>query len=285
MAPFMGFGQAPQGFVQLTGEAFMSTMGGTRVGGALITHDFGDFIHGFLSHEIAHQWWGHQIGWASSDDQWLSESFAEYAAGLFVNEYQGAKRFQQTLADWRKKARLSDLEAPIAAANTLRGPNAGMHREHLLYNKGPYVLHMLRVQLDDQTYVNVMHSILKNYDDQNISTEMVVREINKVTGSDYTYFFDQWFWDVGIPKFRYSWRSEKQPDGKFLITVHVAQEDKNHLKRVLMPVHIHFKDKTIPQYKPVTQVDQDIKLLSPAEPKDVTLDDDHSLLADIVKAD
>jgi hypothetical protein len=285
MAPFMGFGQAPQGFVQLTGEAFMSTMGGTRVGGALITHDFGDFFHGFLSHEIAHQWWGHQIGWASSDDQWLSESFAEYAAGLFVNEYQGAKRFQQTLADWRKKAKLSDLEAPIAAANTLRGPNAGMHREHLLYNKGPYVLHMLRVQLDDETYVNVMHSILKNYDDQNISTEMVVREINKVTGSDYTYFFDQWFWDVGIPKFRYSWRSEKQPDGKFLITVHVAQEDKNHLKRVLMPVHIHFKDKTIPQYKPVTQVDQDIKLLSPAEPKDVTLDDDHSLLADIVKAD
>lgn len=286
MAPFMGFGQAPQGFVQLTGEAFMSPTGGVRVGheGALLTYDFGDFIHGFLSHEIAHQWWGHQVGWASSDDQWLSESFAEYAAGLFVKEYQGAKRFQQTLTNWRQKAKLGDLEAPIAAANTLRGPNAFRSREQLLYNKGPYVLHMLRVQLDDENYVKVMRSILKTYENQNVSTEMVLREINRVTGSDYTYFFDQWFWDVGIPKFRYSWRSEKQPDGKFLITVHISQEDKNHLKRVLMPIHIHFKDKTIPQYKPVTQMDQDIKLLSPAEPKDVTLDDDHSLLADIVKA-
>jgi len=42
--------------------------------------------------------------------------------------------------------------------------------------------------------------------------------------------------------------------------------------------------KTIPQYKPVMQLNQEIKLLSPAEPRHVTLDDDHSLLADIVKA-
>jgi hypothetical protein len=64
----------------------------------------------------------------------------------------------------------------------------------------------------------------------------------------------------------------------------VGQEDKNRIKRVLMPIHLHFKDKTIPQYKPVVQQEQDIKLMSPAEPKDVTLDDDHTLLADIVKA-
>jgi aminopeptidase N len=129
-----------------------------------------------------------------------------------------------------------------------------------------------------------MRSVQETYKNQNISTEMLLREVNRITGSNYTYFFDQWFWDVGIPKFRYSWRSEKQPNGKFLIVVHVGQEDKNRIKRVLMPIHLHFKDKTIPQYKPVVQQEQDIKLMSPAEPKDVTLDDDHTLLADIVKA-
>ena len=282
MAPQLSFGQAPQGFVQLWGVAFMSqsevaSSGMTGTGPI-------DFVHGFFAHEIAHQWWAHQIGWASEDDEWLSESFAEYASGIFVNEYQGAKRFQQVLDDWKKRSRLGDPEAPIAAANMLAGPNAFRQRQGLLYNKGAYVLHMLRVQLDDEMYSKVMRGLQETYRNQNISTEMLVREVNRITGSDYTYFFDQWFWDVGIPKFRYSWRSEKQPDGKFLITVHVGQEDKNHIKRVLMPIHIHFKDKTIPQYKPVTQMDQDIKLLSPAEPKDVTLDDDHSLLADIVKA-
>jgi len=51
-----------------------------------------------------------------------------------------------------------------------------------------------------------------------------------------------------------------------------------------MPIYIHFKDKTIPQYKPVVQMEQDVKIVSPAEPKDVTLDDEHTLLADITKA-
>jgi len=273
MAPQLNFGQSPQGFVQLTGQAFLSQAE---------THS--DFIHGFLSHEFAHQWWAHQVGWASEDDEWLSESFAEYASGIFVKEYQGPKRFQRTLEEWKKYAKVGEPEAPISAANMLRGPNSGRQRYTLLYAKGPYVLHMLRVQLDDETYTKVMRSVQETYKNQNISTEMLLREVNRVTGSDYTYFFDQWFWDVGIPAFRYSWRSEHQPDGKYLVTVHVAQNDKNHIKRVLMPIHLHFKDKTIPQYKPVVQVDQDIKLLCPTEPKDVTLDDDHTLLADISKA-
>ena len=51
-----------------------------------------------------------------------------------------------------------------------------------------------------------------------------------------------------------------------------------------MPVHIHFKDKTIPEYKMVEQAEQDIKLMSPMNPKDVTLDDDNTLLADVYKA-
>jgi hypothetical protein len=274
MAPQLDFGQSPQGFVQLTGAAFLSQ--------ATLTSDF---VHGFVAHEFAHQWWGHQVDGATGDDEWMSESFAEYASGIFVKEYQGPKRFQRTLEEWKKSARLGDPQGPISTANMQSGPNGGDYRTYLLYSKGPYVLHMLRVQLDDEMYTKVMRSIQETYKNQNISTEMLLREVNRVTGSNYTYFFDQWFWDVGIPKFHYSWRSEKQPDGKFLITVHVTQEDKNHLKRVLMPIHIHAKGTDIPpQYKGVVQADQDIKLMSPVDPKDVTLDDDHTLLADISKA-
>ena len=67
MSPGLGFGQAPPGFIQLTGEAFMSS-----------AEIESDFFHGFFSHEIAHQWWGHKIGWIADEDTWLSESFAEY---------------------------------------------------------------------------------------------------------------------------------------------------------------------------------------------------------------
>jgi len=272
MAPQLNFGQAPPGFVQLSGAFFLSQ---ARLES--------DFVHGLFAHEIAHQWWGNQIGWASGDDVWLSEAFAEYASGIFVNEYQGPKRFQRTLQEWRQAASNCDREAPISAADTLAGPNAARHRTELLYNKGPYVLHMLRIQLDDEKYMEVMRSVQDKYRHRSISTEQLLTEVNRVSGSNYTYFFDQWFWDVGIPKFQYSWRSDKRPDGKFLITVHISQEDKNHLKRVLMPIHIHFKKQTIPHYRPVVEAEQDIQILSPLEPKDVTLDDDRTLLAEFEK--
>jgi len=266
-------GQSPPGFVQLTSFAFMSQ-----------AETESDFAHGLFAHETAHQWWGNQVGWASDDDEWLSEGFAEYASGIFVKEYQGAKRFQRTLQEWKKAAKLGDKEAPITAAHLLSGPNASDYRIGLVYNKAPYVLHMLRVQLDDEKYTQVMRSIQETYRNRNISTEMLLAQINRVTGQDYTSFFDQWIWGIGIPTFRYTWRSEKQPDGKFLISVHVSQDDKTNLKKVLMPVYVHFKDKTVPQYKPVVQAEQDIKIMSPIDPKDVTLDDEHTLLAEIVKA-
>jgi hypothetical protein len=280
MAPQLNFGQGPPGFLQLTGLAFMSQAEITNISQAETPTDF---IHGFLSHEIAHQWWANQVGWASGDDEWLSEGFAEYAAGIFVNEFQGPKRFQQKLKDWRTRAKMGDPQAPIVAANTLRGPNASDYRRYLLYNKAPYVLHMLRVQLDDEKYSQVMKSVLEKYRHRNISTEMLLAEVSGVTGQDYTYFFDQWFWDVGIPRFSYSWRSERRSDGKHLITVHVKQEDPKHLKRVLMPVYLHFKKATIPQYKWILQANQEIKILAPEKPKNVTLDDERTLLAEFVK--
>ena len=282
MGPQVSFSQSPPGFVQLTGLAFLSQAEfAARFGENSGTKS--DFTHGLYAHETAHQWWGNQIGWASDDDEWLSEGFAEYASGIFVNEYQGAKRFQQTLQSWKKYAKVGDKEAPIAAAHSLSGPNADDYRTYLIYNKAPYVLHMLRVQLDDEKYTKVMRSIQETYKGRNISTEMVLAQISRVTGQDYTAFFDQWVWGTGIPTFRYSWRTEKQSDGKYLIVVHVRQDDKANVKKVLMPVYIHFKDKTVPQYNPIVQGEQDIKLMSPLEPKDVTLDDDHTLLAEIVK--
>lgn len=224
-----------------------------------------------------------RIGWASGDDSWLSEAFAEYASGIFVDEFQGRKRFGRQLEEWRRQALNSDREAPIAAADTLRGPNAFRQRTDLLYNKGPYVLHMLRIQLDDRKYMEVMRALQERFRHHSISTEQLLVEVSRAAGQNYTSFFDQWIWDVGIPKFTYSRRAEEQADGRYLITVHVRQEDRERVKRVLMPVHIHFGNETTTQYQPVVEGDQMIRILSPAEPKDVTLDDDRTLLAEFVK--
>jgi peptidase M1-like protein len=282
MAPQVGFSQSPPGFVQLTGLAFLSQAEYTNLFPR--SSEPGDFAHGLYAHETAHQWWGNQIGWASEDDEWLSEGIAEYSSGIFIQAYQKEARLLKTLQLWKKDAKLADKEAPISQAHTLSGPNSGTYRTGLLYAKAPYVWHMLRVLLDDAKYAEVMKSVQEAYKGRNVSTEMVLAQINRASGSNLTWFFDQWIWGTGIPVFRYTWRSEKQPDGKFLVTVHVSQDDKTNFKKVMMPIHVHFRDKTIPQYKMVEQAEQDLKLMSPIEPKNVTLDDDNTLLADVYKA-
>src|SRR5260370_12502148 len=64
-----------------------------------ITSKFTGFVQEVTPHEVAHQWWGHMVGWASFHDQWLSEGFAEFSAGLFfqASKPPGAGQFLQRL--------------------------------------------------------------------------------------------------------------------------------------------------------------------------------------------
>jgi hypothetical protein len=105
----LGYGHSPAGVVELTGEAFGQDAA------------FGDSFHRFFAHEIAHQWWGDLVAPATAEDIWLSESLAEYAAGLFVRHSQGEERFEQLLNTWADLARSADDRAPIVYA----GPGSG----------------------------------------------------------------------------------------------------------------------------------------------------------------
>ncbi len=76
------FGQAWPTLVFMPYTAFLDTtqraqLLGTRGG----TDNFWRYV---APHEIAHQWWGHTVGWDSYHDQWMSEGFAEFSASLYV---------------------------------------------------------------------------------------------------------------------------------------------------------------------------------------------------------
>ena len=68
-----------------------------------INAKFTGFVQEVTPHEVAHQWFGHSVGWASYHDQWLSEGFAEFAAGLFLQQAVGPKWQKDYLDFWERQ--------------------------------------------------------------------------------------------------------------------------------------------------------------------------------------
>src|SRR5664280_2423577 len=108
-----GFGQAPPGFMFITKEAF------NPIGGEFNQY-FSQGANERFSHEIAHQYWGHVVKMPSPEEQWLTESFAEICAGLFVRDLRGASDLKGLEAVWKSRAEESVDVAPIPLANRIR---------------------------------------------------------------------------------------------------------------------------------------------------------------------
>lgn len=281
MSPNLNFGQAPPGFVQLTGEAFMSS---SLI--ASFTMGNADFVHGFFSHEVAHQWWGHELAWIADEDQWLSESFAEYASGLYVLALLGERRFREKMREWKEQAEIADPHGSIAWCNNLSGTNGFQWRTQLIYNKGPYVVHMLRMMLGMDKFTEALKEVLSQNKFQLVTTAAVQAAAERAAGYKLDFFFDQWFRSSGIPVFDYSWETEQAEDGTHLLTITTSQRDKANYKQVLMPVYIYLagQDDPLIRTRIMTQPEDVYRLKIPKKPVRVVLDENHDILGDMIPA-
>ena len=156
MPGFFGYAQAPAGLVQMTGEVYMSKTDLANLYGR--TADLRDY---FIPHEIGHEWWGHRAGWGSYRDQWVSETFAEFSAALYVEERDRRKSgnpddtsgYDMRAADWRRGRRghVQSRTSPL----WLGGRHA--HYQSTVYARGPLVLDQLRQAFGREAVVKVMN--------------------------------------------------------------------------------------------------------------------------------
>ncbi|MFQ5767346.1 MAG: M1 family metallopeptidase, partial [Acidobacteriota bacterium] len=237
MAPFIGFGQSPPGLLFLTGDAFLPTGLVTEIGNQSGFMK-APYFHAFFAHELGHQWWGHDVVWGREEDQWLSEAFTEYASALYAFQIDGDARFQEKLTDWKKNALQAEKSGfPIAASNMVTAKDLrvqGKYRTGLIYDKGAYVVHMLRMTIGHEKFMKAMRSFLTEYKGGMATTQMLKQEVEEVAGGSMDWFFDQWFYGSGTPTFKFSYETEKIDSG-YLLTGHIVQDPSN-FKQVLMPV-------------------------------------------------
>ena len=163
-----------------------------------------------VAHETAHQWFGDAVTPATWSDLWLSEGFATYYAGLFVERYEGEAAFRAYMS--RKG------DEYFRYAKTRRAPIHDRDTENLNellnannYQKGAWVLHMLRRQLGDAAFFRGVRSYYRAHLHANATTEDLRRAFERASGRNLRDFFARWVYAAGHPvyKTRWAWRAAR----------------------------------------------------------------------------
>jgi aminopeptidase N len=227
-----------------------------------INNKFSGFVQEVTPHEVAHQWWGHTVGWASYHDQWLSEGFAEFSAGLFLQQAFG-KDWRKDYIDFWERLRQRILEkndygvapndaGPLWMGLRLISPRTEAAYQNVTYPKGAYVLQMLRSMMyspesQDQAFIAMMHDFVESHREKPASTEsfqaIAEKHITKAMDLEgngrLDWFFNEWVYGTSVPRYHFEYQVVPAPGGvKLRITVTQSEVDERFV--MLVPVFADF---------------------------------------------
>ncbi|MEW6051866.1 MAG: M1 family aminopeptidase [Candidatus Zixiibacteriota bacterium] len=207
------------------------------------------------SHEVAHQWWGGGVGYETYHDQWLSEGFSEYSAFMYLQATSGNDKFLDRLNDNRKE--ILSAHHYIFGEDTESGPIALGYRtastktledyDLIIYKKGAFILHMLRqLLLDLETmkedrFLTMMQDFFVAYVGRNASTLDFKRLVERHTGVDMTWFFDQWVLQSAIPTYNFSYQVAPKSEGGVDLVMHVEQKNVAPDFKMYVPVEVELE--------------------------------------------
>ncbi|MBL0312795.1 MAG: hypothetical protein IPP78_08790 [Holophagaceae bacterium] len=191
-----GYGQAPPGVMLITKEAFNPIADE-------INRYFSRGINERFAHEIAHQYWGHVVKMPSIEEQWLTESFSEYSAALFLRYVKRVSEFDLLVQNWRTHAEAATAASAIPTANDLwNGSNNWERfrfRTGLIYDKGAYLLYCLNQELGDKVFLTFLKSYQATFRWKFGTTEHLNGLLKHITGKDHAAFFDRYYWGSELP--------------------------------------------------------------------------------------
>lgn len=165
----VGYAQAPSGLVQMDGVTFYSKTDLVNLYQA--DENLLDIRDNFVPHEIGHFWWGHRAGWASSRDQWASETLAEYSAALYIERREQARSgdpedlsgYEHRRKRWGAEGRRGHTfkrTGPVWIANTIDGSEElSPRRTASIYARGPLIFDMLRQQFGKEFVLKVLFAL------------------------------------------------------------------------------------------------------------------------------
>ena len=216
--PFSEAQQIMQFFAKMAGpyayEQLNHLQSATRFGGmenataifysdaAFKKHDVGVQL---IAHETAHQWFGDAVTPRRWQDLWLSEGFASYFAPLYIQSSRGDSAFRASMSTIRTQI----LAAPVVAARPVVDSVGAATPNELLnansYQKGAFVLHMLRSDVGDDAFFKGIRDYQAQYRNGTATTANLRVAMEQAAGASLVPFFEQWLHRPGFPELAVHW--------------------------------------------------------------------------------
>lgn len=264
--PNFSFGQSWPNLVYLPISAYIDSTQRWMLFGQ-IDNNFTGFVREVTPHEVAHQWFGHSVGWASYHDQWLSEGFADFAAGLFLQQAVGPKWQKDYLEYWeRQRTRILEKNnfgvapndaGPLWLGLRLVSPRTEQAYQDVTYSKGAYVLNMLRsVMRDDhstsgdkdQAFIDMMHDFIDSHQKSPASTESfkaiaekhMTKDMDLQKNGRLDWFFDEWVYGTQVPRYKFKYELQPGTGGGVKIKMEITQSEVDEHFAMFVPVFADF---------------------------------------------
>lgn len=233
------------------------------------------------AHEMAHQWFGDYVTCKDWSHIWLNEGFATYYSHLYEGHKFGRDALLYDLyRDATEKVLPKHEDRRPILYNRYRTPNEQF--DFRAYPKGSWVLHMLRSQLGEQLYRDVVRTYLQRHALTSVTTPDFMKVIEELSGRSIDRFFDQWVYHPRHPSLEveYEWLAERQLAH---VTIKQTQKVDEEVLLFEFPTTLRFQvgEKRSDHPIKIDQEKHEFYLALAAQPTVVRLDPEYTVLADI----
>ena len=250
VSPIPGtFGQGFPGLVYLSTLSYLDPRERpAEARNATLQTFFSDLM---VAHEVAHQWWGNVVLSKSYQDQWLVEALANYSALLWLEKKKGPKALEEVLADFQahllqtgQENQTVESAGPLTWGYRLEASKTSEAYRVITYEKGAWVLHMLRKRLGNERFLKVLAELRREYQFRGLGTADVLDRVKKnlpagVTAESMDAFFENWVYSTGVPTLHVNYSVKgAAPTWRVSGTVEQSAVDDNF--SVDVPVQIQF---------------------------------------------
>lgn len=217
-------------------------------------------------HEVAHQWWGHTVGFNSYRDQWLSEGFADFSASLFIQmvlkdnkQYHKFWQDEYDLITERNNMGFRAEDAgPLILGYRLNTTRSGSVTRRLIYPKGAFVLHMIRMMMwDNQTgdanFRAMMEDFVKTYYNRPAATEDFKEVVEKhmlpsmdLDGNHkMDWFFNEYVYGTAFPSYQVGYSFDPPQNGSVNMHLRIVQSGVDDSFKMSVPVYLELANGSI----------------------------------------